>query len=158
MDTFHLLLFISNRIDQSQKAELLKLSMESATLLGCLSGEMSKRRRLAMKPVLNKEVAGICSEAAPAGELLFGDNLPERIKATKSTASMLKSVGTSSYRGRRYSPYGNQNLNFRAPSQRGGGYNRPYRGQGMNRSNTSMLSRRQNYQQQNYQQANYQQK
>ena len=108
---FHLLLLITIRIDQSQKAELLKLSMESATLLGCLSGEISKGRRLAIKPFLNEDVAGICSEPTPAGELLFGDNLPEKIKATKSIASMLKSVGTSSYQGHRFFPYNYQQQN-----------------------------------------------
>jgi len=149
-------------IDQSQKAELLKLSMEGATLLGCLSQEISKKRRLSIKPILSNEVAGICSESFSAGEMLFGDNLQEKIKATKSAANLLKDFGASSYRGRRDAPYSlngnNRSLNFRAPFNRGGFYNQ-HQGRGMNRGRSnSMLNQGQNYQQQNYQQHSYQQR
>ncbi len=66
--------------------------IDSETVLGSLSQEIAQKRRLDIKPVLNKEVAGICTTPIAAGEWLFGENMTDQIKNSRSTANMIRST------------------------------------------------------------------
>lgn len=56
---------------------------DSIALCGHASREIALRRRNAIKPHLNKQVARICDESVPITSKLFGDNLSTTLKEVK---------------------------------------------------------------------------
>lgn len=58
---------------------------DSIALCGHASREISLRRRMRIKPHLNKQFARICDESTPITSHLFGDNLPATLKEVKDT-------------------------------------------------------------------------
>lgn len=56
---------------------------DSIALCGHASRELSQRRRYAIKPHLNKQVARICDDSVPITTKLFGDNLSATLKEVK---------------------------------------------------------------------------
>lgn len=125
----------TDKIGQDLRTKLLKMSMEASTALSYAADELNKRRKLEIKPSLNNEFAGICSAKSAEG-YLFGANLPDQLKASKSTAQIMRSsVMKQPYERQRFQPYrrDNSHLNFQSPSprMRGASYRgyqpRPYR-------------------------------
>lgn len=120
--------------------EIVRHSMDGAMALGVAQQELSMKRRLDIKPHLNSDYSGICSNRIPVSEFLFGDDLSESLKTSKTTSDLIKKTGHkfigTNNRTRPYSRNQNQrphfsgNLNFNRPSfsnfRRGGG---SFRGQ-----------------------------
>ena len=120
-------------------------TLDGAQALGVAFKEINTRRRFDIKPSLDWEYKGICSHNVPVTEFLFGDNLVESLKSTKSVAGVMKSVVSEKRFQSRPSPYNfNNNNNFRGnlnqrrplphqPHQqqqhhRGGGHQSGFRG------------------------------
>lgn len=116
--------------------------LDAAKLLGTSMRELTSQRRTQFRSVLAVDIS---DTPAGASEYLFGDNLDDRVKASKTSSSLVKSDGFQQRRPQRFTPYsrpstqtkqfqGNysqgtprnsQNLNSRWPPQvRGGGQNR----------------------------------
>lgn len=87
-----------------------------------LSEDMDKKRKIEMKPVLNREYSSICSTSKTDGGLLFGENILEQLKASKSSSQLVRTVsssrGTGSRTMNRFSPYQRPSLNYQGPPQR----------------------------------------
>jgi len=82
---------------------------------------ISSKRRAEIKPNLDRQYAGICA-AQSHGEYLFGSNIVESLKASKSVAGVIKNAVTGN---KRFAPYKTtRNLNFKRPSFRGSGWGR----------------------------------
>lgn len=115
------LLFTTNdKIAPDLRTKLLKMSMEASTALSYAADEMNRRRKQEIKPSLNNEFAGICSAKSAEG-FLFGANLPDQLKISKSTAQIMRSsVVKPSFQRQRYQPYRREspNLNYQGPSPR----------------------------------------
>lgn len=129
-------LFPSN-IGKTITSELL----DAAKLLGTSMRDLNSQRRTQFRSVLAVDVSD-----TPTGksEFLFGDNLDERVKASKASSQLVKSDGYQQRRYQRFTPYSRptnqtrpqanpfkgtqrsvQNLNSRwPPHHRGGGQNR----------------------------------
>ena len=60
-----------------------QLHMDALILLGHASTDLSLRHRLAMRPYLNRNLTGLCSDTVPVTEQLFGDNLGASLKEVK---------------------------------------------------------------------------
>ncbi len=87
--------------------------------------DFNQKRRMDIKPILNKDFGGICTDSNPTTEWLFGDNLPEQLKNSRATANVVRSTMKSSMSGNRYAPYFARgqfkSLNWRGtPHSRGG--------------------------------------
>lgn len=95
--------------------------MDAGAILGLASQELSFKRKTELKPYLNKDFVAICSARVPTTEWLFGDNIVDQLKASKSASNVVKPAFTPFVRPGRVHPY-RQNLNFRRPPfpQKGG--------------------------------------
>jgi len=122
-------LFSSNGSDWKDiRQDLLRTSLDTLTVLGNITQDINLRRKLDIKPNLNKDIASICSSSV-ASEWLFGENLAEQLKAAKTTSSVMKTTMLKqSYRGNRNVPYPTGTLNFRGPPRGRGGANFRSRG------------------------------
>lgn len=127
------------KIEHSTRDILLKLCLETVTVLGSSMQEVNHKRKLDIRPALSKEASSICSTASTP-EWLFGENITEQLRSAKTTANVLRtSVGSVGYtKNLRYTPYKSQfnaqkNLNWRGPPQfrRGGYQTRSWRGRPM---------------------------
>lgn len=97
--------------------ELLSLSMDAGAILGLASQEISNKRKAELKPHLNKEFASICSNKNPTSEWLFGDNVLDQLKASKSAANVIKPAFSYQPRTHRFQPYKQRlPLNYKQPS------------------------------------------
>ncbi len=107
----------SKEIPKDLGKELLSLSMDAGAILGLASQEISKKRKTELKPHLNKEFASICSSKNAPTEFLFGDNVLDQLKASKSAANVIKPAFSYQPRAQPYQPYKpRQPLNFKQPS------------------------------------------
>ena len=71
-----------------KKTDLLESAVgnltDSVAMLGHVTQDLSFRRRVAIKPHLNPNIAaGICAESVPVTDKLFGDNLSTAVKEAK---------------------------------------------------------------------------
>lgn len=85
--------------------------------------EMNVRRKQEIRPYLRAEYAAICSTSTDSSEYLFGDNIVETLKSTKSVSTVLKGAVVDKTE-RRYAPYlrvSRGSLNFNRSLQRGRG-------------------------------------
>lgn len=96
--------------------EILKLSMDAGSILGLASQELSVKRKTELRPCLNKDFVAICSAKVPTTEWLFGDNIVDQLKASKSAANVVRPAFTPFVRPNRMHPYKQPNLNYRRPS------------------------------------------
>jgi hypothetical protein len=119
--------------------KILGLCKDGVSIAGSSIQEMNTRRKLEVKPHLNQEYAGICTAAVSTSEQLFGDNLADALKATKTTSELLKKTMSKSFRPKPYDRNAPGSLNrYRPPfnaqqgsfSHRGSGHgfrqNRPF--------------------------------
>ncbi len=116
--------------------------LDASKLLGTSMRELTSQRRAQFRSVLAVDISDTPAEKS---EYLFGDNLDERVKLSKTSSRLVKTDGFQQRRPQRFMPYsrpttqlkpfqGNnaqgtprigQNLNYRWPSPaRGGGQNR----------------------------------
>ncbi len=113
---------------KSFKEEILKISLELNSVLGNTMQDFNQKRRSEIKPSLNKEFSGICAETNPATEWLFGDNLSDQLKSSRTTATAVRATIKQNFRGgQRFTPYQSSSsktsLNWRGPSRNRGAFN-----------------------------------
>lgn len=93
------------KMDHSLKTDLLKMALDVSTALAFATDEINKQRKADIRPSLTAESSNICNGKSD-GSLLFGANLPEQLKASKSTAQIVKSsVARVEMRKSRPHPY-----------------------------------------------------
>lgn len=76
------------------KTKLLGKVLQSASMNAAANREINTKRKQEIKPALSKEASSICSSANLTTEFLFGDNVSEAIKSSKSMANLLKPSGS----------------------------------------------------------------
>lgn len=97
---------IPDRIGQ----ELLRMTMDIASMLSQANQESNMKRKQEIKPNLSKDIQSVCSAKIVTTEYLFGDNVSEQIKACKSVATALKSSSDRFNQNYRFTPYYNRGM------------------------------------------------
>lgn len=113
-------------INGTLRQDLIRDCMSVSSVLAASMEEMNKNRRNEMKPAIAREYVGICSTSKTSAGLLFGENLSEQMRATRSTAQLVvhNQASRGAFRGnQRFQPY-QRRLNFQGPSFRPRGANR----------------------------------
>ena len=89
--------------------QLIRMHTDALGLLGHISFEISKRRRDAIRPNLNKEYATLCASHVPITKMLFGDELQTQLnhirasnKISNTTSTQGGNKGYSKQRGPTY--------------------------------------------------------
>jgi hypothetical protein len=111
-----------NTVPKEISEYLLKATMDSATMIGVAQRELNAKRKAGIKSSVLPEYAAICSNRMQVKEYLFGDDLEQSLKSTKSSSRIVKASPTFVGRVNRFMPYarGSQSsgpLNFRRPFQ-----------------------------------------
>lgn len=93
-----------HELPENLAKEVLQVCMDGANVLGNGLQMINMKRRQEVKQYLNQEFAGICNTSVPVTENLFGDDLKETMKASKTTSQVMRS-GFTKARGFRPQPY-----------------------------------------------------
>lgn len=144
----------SKKLPTELSQDLLKLAVQAATFNSKLSQDINLKRKQDIKPCLSSDIMAVCNTPSTP-DFLFGDNVCETIKATKTAAavmrpSIVRRGNTRPYYGRPYSTYFSPrtpSLNFNRasfPSYRGGP-RQNYRSQYSQRGSMLRPQQRQNY-------------
>ena len=80
--------------------ELIGSNTDALALLGHAQYELSMKRRDAIRPSLNKDYTGLCSQNVPVTSLLFGDDLQQQLNTIKASNKITQASasGTKSQR------------------------------------------------------------
>ena len=105
--------------------ELIGSHTDALALLGHAQYELSMKRRDAIRPSLNKDYTGLCSQNVPVMSLLFGDDLQQQLNTIKASNKITQAsaIGTKSQRSSTYKSASNDSWK-RKPSDQY--YRRPY--------------------------------
>ena len=90
------------------KGTMIKLVLDSITLLSQANGELNCRRRAMIKPDLNEKFQQICADHVPVTTLLFGDEVAKTLQDIASTNRVSQQVAGPSRRSS-YMPQHNSN-------------------------------------------------
>lgn len=135
---------------QALKEELIRNCMEATSVLAIASEDMNKKRKLEMRPSLNKTYSNICVTSKSGGGFLFGDNVIEQIKATRNSSQLVRPAFPKTFgRGYHNFQFRGRNLNYYSPSNRGRGafrYNQPRGYQPFQRPQSNFKNRNQHQQ------------
>ncbi|OXA46376.1 hypothetical protein Fcan01_18896 [Folsomia candida] len=104
-------------------SSIVKLAIDAANVLGDQSQQVNSNRKMDLKRYLNPDYAGICTSQVPQSEWLFGSELSESLKESKTTSSLMRN--TSVRGGDRFHPYnrpGTSRQNYSSLN-----YQRPFR-------------------------------
>lgn len=96
----------SKLIPHAVVGEIMKISINAANILGDQLQDLNYKRRLDVKRYINPQYSNICTKEVPQSEWLFGDDLAEGLKNSKTAAVLSKVASRSS--GYRYTPYQTQ--------------------------------------------------
>lgn len=109
--------------------ESLKQLLDGAESLANAFLDISANRRQEVKPSLDSQYAGICS-IQEHGEFLFGTNIVESLKASKSVSGVMKGAMPTRGSSFRFASYKRRgSLNYSRPPFRGqGNYRAKFRG------------------------------
>lgn len=80
----------SKQMHTNVSQDILRLAIQAATLNSKLFQELNMKRKQEIRPCLNNDIAAVCNTPSTP-ELLFGDNICDTIKATKSAAAVMRS-------------------------------------------------------------------
>ena len=84
--------------------QVMGYTVDSITLLGRAHKQISNERKERLKPVLNKDIRGLCDKDTTSSEYLFGENLVESMRETKENYRISNSIinTTSSFGGKHH--------------------------------------------------------
>lgn len=106
-------LVASRQINNHAATTILQMNMNTANVLGNSFQQLTKKRRQEIKPFLNADYAGICSNDLPVSEWLFGSDLKETLKSSKNAAMIMKqSFSKGQYRTRPYDQRQNRSSRY----------------------------------------------
>ena len=74
------------------------MNADAVALLGHATHQLSMHRRQAIKPILNKEYATLCSPQGPFTEFLFGDELQSQLNNIKASNKIGNTMASESPR------------------------------------------------------------
>lgn len=119
---------VQNRLPAELKEsgkEIAKLCVGGANFMAMGLRDSSHRRRQIIRPNLSSQYGGICSFTTEHSTLLFGDNLSDKLKQSRTVSNIMKFPASRSYSGAS-SSYAS--LNFRGQTRRfrGQSRGRPY--------------------------------
>ncbi|CAB3992944.1 Hypothetical predicted protein [Paramuricea clavata] len=104
----------------TDKGKIIKLALDSVSLVAQANVELNSRRRALIKPDLNEKFQQICGDHVPITTLLFGDDVAKTLQDIASTNRVSQKVATPT----RWPSYAYQN-NFNWHSKNGRGRLRP---------------------------------
>lgn len=118
---------IAKSLSKESCEKILKLCLDGAMFAARQHQELSVKRRHAMKPVFTPQVSAICQGYQRPGRYLFGENLTETLRTSRSITNIVRYNTTH-----RFVPYQNprqagNSLNYR------GQFRQQYRGSLRNR-------------------------
>ncbi|XP_035707238.1 uncharacterized protein LOC118435361 [Folsomia candida] len=107
----------ASNIPKEVKISILKLAIDGGNILGDQIQSISKKRRLEVKKHINSEYHGICNSQIPVSEFLFGSDLNETLKASKTASNVIRKSFTRQGQNQRPQPYFNprSSLNLNRP-------------------------------------------
>lgn len=111
--------------------EVIRTQTDALALLGHATTELSKHRRLILKPQINKQLQTICDRPYETDPQLFGSNLPSAIKEARETDKIGSRVGNER-KYRKDGGYRAKNSHYSSGFGHGSGYGsggRPFLGQ-----------------------------
>lgn len=76
--------------------ELISSHTGALALLGLVQYELSLKRRDAIRPSLNKDYTGLCSQNVPVTSLLFGDDLQQQLNTIKASNKIMQASASGS--------------------------------------------------------------
>ena len=112
--------------------QIAQITTDMAALLGHSSHELSLKRRVFIRSVINTEFKDLCSTSHPVTENLFGDDLPKVGKELKLTNTLGNKFSRKNYNNgnknydrkfNRYRPYNNTRKNSFLGQGRGTSHN-----------------------------------
>ena len=129
-------LSIANKIltDNIDKKEIVQTTADITAMLGQATNEISQKRRLFVRSVLKDEYKDLTSITSETSELLFGDNLPQKIKDL-NLRNKLKHKPSYSYSNKGGKPYSRPTYSRYASSN--SQQNRSFLGRGRRSWNSS---------------------
>lgn len=93
----------SQAMQSKTATKLLQLNMDAANMLGNGFQNITSKRKSEIKPFLHGDFAGICSDNIQPTQFLFGDDLKETLKNTKTTSMVMKQTFSRKvFRGKPY--------------------------------------------------------
>ncbi len=116
----------SAEISSPMASQILRANMDAANMLGNAMQQINVKRKSEIKPFLNADFSGICSSSVPVTNFLFGDDLKETLKNSKTESLVMKQTFTrrshSNFRGKPYDyrPAGTgppRNFNYQPSTQ-----------------------------------------
>lgn len=93
--------------------EIVRLCVGGANFMSLGLREASTRRRQSIRPHLSAQYSGICSTVTENGPLLFGENLAEKLRQSRTVSNIMKFQPTRPYQSNSFLNYRGQNRRFR---------------------------------------------
>ena len=123
----------SNDLGKEEVGKILKKAVEGISVLAPAHRQISNERKANIKPYLSMEYGGICDTKDHPSVYLFGEDLAQALRQTKTVSGVVRSA-TRGNRQSRFTPYGNKrglsSLNYRGRYNFRGGGRRRYRSRG----------------------------
>ena len=113
-------------------SELRELVQRSVTILSNAMFEASIKRRIMLKPRIDRRFHQLTNRNEPVGSNLFGDDVSRRLKEINEAHKMNRSLSSKNYQGQlgqgqgRYTLNSNRYYNRGASANRGGAYSNLY--------------------------------
>lgn len=93
----------TTEISTTLASQILRANMDAANMLGYAMQQINNKRKAEIKPFLNADFAGICSSSVPVTDFLFGNDLKETLKNSKTESMVMKQTFTRrNFRGKPY--------------------------------------------------------
>ena len=107
---FRLVDALHSKSSKISRQEQVNLAIDSCSILASANSSINQLCRELVKPSLQKKHQVLCYKPPPSQtKFLFGDDLPERVKAANTVSSLLSSRSANRGRGgvnqNRYHPY-----------------------------------------------------
>lgn len=114
-------------VDKALKTSVTDMHADALLLLGHVSSDLSMRRRSAIRPHLNRDLTGLCSDLVPVTSKLFGDDLAASMREVRAADKVAAAVaGPSGWHDKKFKAGQNQDkrpfLDQHRPQWKNSGY------------------------------------